>query len=73
MAYAFQKDKISKFQFKPNANESTMTIDGINSSVTSATTICDGVTSLMAIGSNQPYYDDGQSKRTVNEYVINND
>jgi len=72
MAYEFNQEKASKFQFKPNLGENTMTINGINSSIASAATICDGVNSLMAIGSNTPYYDDGLARRTVNQYVVDN-
>ena len=70
MAYQFNKDKTAKFKFRPMQTSSdTITLDGINASLPSADTICDGVSSLMAIGGNEPVYETAirTSTETVEE------
>lgn len=53
----FNKDKTSKFKFRPlQTSDETLTLDGINASLDSADTICNGISSLMAIGGNNPVY-----------------
>lgn len=56
--YKFDKEKTAKFKFHPWQGTSTeyLTLNGINASVTSADTICDGVSSLMAISGNTPAF-----------------
>ena len=68
MAYVFKKEPTAQFQFYTTQGSDDKTkLDGINSTLTSADTICDGIASLMAIGSNQPVFINGI--RTVNENV----
>lgn len=68
MAYTFEKDKTAKFKFRPKqASSDTLTLNGINATLTSADTICDGISSLMAIGGNEPVF--LQATRTTNETV----
>lgn len=68
MAYVFEKDKTAKFKFRPKQLSSdTLTLNGINASLPSASTICDGISSLMAIGGNAPVF--LQATRTTNETV----
>ena len=69
MAYTFETKANAKFRFVTNQNSSEQTtLDGINATLSSADTICDGVSSLMAIGNNTPYYD-GKAYRTVTDNV----
>jgi len=57
MAYTFNKDKTAKFKFRPKeASSDTLTLNGVNASLSSADTICDGISSLMAIGGNTPVF-----------------
>lgn len=72
MAYVFETQKAAKFQFSANAGENQMSLAGINATVSSADTICDGIDSLMSIGSNQPVYAT-EAKRTVIQVVNNAD
>lgn len=73
MGYAFETKANAKFRFVTNQNSSEQTtLDGINATLPSATTICDGVSSLMAIGGNNPYFD-GKAYRTVTDNVYNDD
>lgn len=71
MSYAFQRKPTAKMKFRTdvNSNDNT-TLQGINSSLTSATTICDGINSLMAIGGNAPSYVNGE--RTGIDIVVDN-
>ena len=57
MAYQFNKKPTAKFQFT-TSNDTTdkTTLAGINATLGSAETICDGVASLMAIGGNSSVY-----------------
>lgn len=72
MAYQFSKDKTSKFKFRPQrTSDDTFTLDGINATVTSAQTICNGISSLMAIGGNDPTYI--SATRTSTETVDDED
>lgn len=69
MAYQFSKKPTATFQFL----DSSLTITdktklaGINATLGSAAVICDGVASLMAIGGNEPYFND--AVRTAEETV----
>lgn len=68
MAYTFNKQKTSKFKFRPRQeNSDTLTLNGINATLQSADTICDGISSLMAIGGNDPAFTD--ATRTAVETV----
>lgn len=68
--YQFYKNPTASFNFVADQDEATkkITLNGINSTVTSADTICDGVASLMAIGGNRPYFYD--ANRTAKETVV---
>ena len=60
MAYQFLKDPAAKVQFNTDVNSTNKTtLAGINASLSSADTICDGLASLMAIGGNSAYFADG--------------
>lgn len=68
MAYQFNRKVVSTFRFNTNAGSTEKTsLQGINASLSSADTICDGVSSLMAIGGNTPYYIGAE--RTVKDSV----
>lgn len=72
MGYEFSKKKTATFKFYTNRDASaTTTFAGINATLTSAETICNGVNSLMAIGGNNPEYED--AIRTAQETVWYND
>lgn len=73
MAYQFSRNKTATFRFHPYAGTSTeyLNLTGVNASVTSADTICNGVSSLMAIGGNNPVYDG--AVRTSKETVTDDD
>lgn len=74
MAYVFENEKTSKFKFQTNDSEhgggvtQKTTLVGINPTLASADSICAGVSALMAIGHNVPYYNE-QGVRTVNQVV----
>jgi len=71
MAYQFNRKPISTFLFYNS--ESTVTdttkFAGINATVQSADVICDGVSSLMAIGGNSAFFVGAKraSEETVSE------
>lgn len=69
MAYQFQRDKTAKFKFHPWSGTSTeyTTLTGINASLSSADTICDGVSSLMAVVLTTPVFTN--ATRTSSETV----
>ena len=68
MAYQFNKKPTAKFQFTTNTDSTDkMTLSGINATLGSAAIICDGVTSLMAIGGNSSTYNN--AVRTATESV----
>lgn len=68
MAYVFNRKATGRFQFnRTEGSSDQMKLDGINATLTSADTICDGVASLMAIGSNEPVFLNGT--RTVTDNV----
>lgn len=70
MAYQFSKKPVAGFKFLTNSGGTdTTTLAGINASLSSADTICDGIASLMAIGGNYPDFDQAvrTSQETVNE------
>lgn len=73
MAYTFKRDKTAKFKFHPWAGTSTeyLTLNGINASLSSADTICDGISSLMAIGDYTPTFIN--ATRTGTETVEQNE
>ena len=57
MAYQFSKKPTAKFQFTTSNDTTDKTaLAGINATLGSAETICDGVASLMAIGGNSSVY-----------------
>lgn len=74
MAYVFEHEKTAKFKFQTNDSEhgggtaQKTTLAGINPTLASADSICAGVSALMAIGHNVPYYNQ-QGVRTVNQIV----
>lgn len=68
MAYQFNKKPTASFQFTTNAESTDKTkLAGINATIGSAAIICDGVSSLMAIGGNSSTYID--AIRTTTETV----
>lgn len=68
MAYQFNKKPTASFQFTTNSDSTDKTrLAGINATIGSAATICDGVSSLMAIGGNSSVYVD--AVRTATETV----
>lgn len=68
MAYTFERNRTSSFRFHTTRNSSEQTtLNGINATLESAQTICNGVSSLMAIGGNSPVFDEGV--RTVKDIV----
>lgn len=73
MAYQFNKKPTATFQFRNS--DQTITeqtkLSGINATLGSAAIICDGVSSLMAIGGNNPYYQ--SAIRTAQETVYDDE
>lgn len=70
MSYFFEIEPTAKMKFVANQGSSdTITLNGINASLSSADSICAGLDSLMAIGLNKPYYDD-VATRTVTQTVL---
>lgn len=68
MAYQFNKKPTASFQFTTDAESTDKTkLAGINATIGSAAIICDGVSSLMAIGGNSSTYID--AIRTTTETV----
>lgn len=68
MAYQFNKKPTATFQFTTNSSNTDKTkLAGINATIGSAATICNGVSSLMAIGGNSSVYID--AIRTAAETV----
>lgn len=73
MALQFEQKPNAKFKFMTNTDATdTTTLDGINASLSSATTICEGVSSLMAIGNNVPAFN-GVATRTVTQNVYDDE
>ena len=72
MAYQFEKEAGAKMKVMANAQSAlagkNLNFSGINSTVTSADTICDGMASLLAIASISG--DFSNAIRTVSEDVI---
>lgn len=59
MAYQFNKKPTASFQFTTNTDSTDKTkLAGINATLGSAAIICDGVSSIMAIGGNSSIYID---------------
>lgn len=57
MAYQFNKKPTASFQFTTNTDSTDKTkLAGINATLGSAAIICDGVSSIMAIGGNSSIY-----------------
>lgn len=72
MAYQFAKKPTATFQFKTDTDSTDKTkLAGINSTLGSAATICDGVSSLMAIGGNTSTYIDAIRTATETVYEDN--
>lgn len=73
MAYIFNRDRTARFKFHTTygTGTDTTTLAGINATLQSADTICDGVSSLMAIGGNTPRF--FAAVRTVTENVEEED
>lgn len=72
MAYQFNKKPTASFQFTTNTDSTDKTkLAGINATLGSAAIICDGVTSLMAIGGNSSFYID--AVRTATETVYDDE
>ena len=73
MAYQFNKKPTATFQFRTNPNTITDTtkLSGINATLGSAAIICDGVSSLMAIGGNSSAYIN--AVRTATETVYDDE
>lgn len=72
MAYQFRKKPTATFQFTTSNDTTDKTrLAGINATIGSAATICDGVSSLMAIGGNSSVYTD--AIRTATETVYNDE
>lgn len=72
MAYQFNKKPTATFQFKTNTDTTDKTkLAGINATLGSAAIICDGVSSLMAIGGNSTTYID--AVRTATETVFDDE
>lgn len=68
MAYQFNKKPTATFQFTQSNDTTDKTrLAGINATIGSAAIICDGVSSLMAIGGNSPFYEN--AVRTATETV----
>lgn len=67
MAYEFNTQNQATFRVPPREASSTLSISGINATITSADTICDGVASLMSVASLTGSFDLAQ--RTVKEDV----
>lgn len=70
MAYQFDRERSASFKFK-NQNATSITLRGINPTIDSAAVICDGVSSLIAIGGLQGRYIDAE--RTVKDNVYNDE
>lgn len=71
MAYQFNKKPTATFQFMTDTSEtdaSKTKLAGINATLNSAATICDGVSSLMAIGGNSSGYIDAIRTSTETVY-----
>lgn len=72
MAYQFNKKPTASFQFTTNADSLDKTkLAGINATIGSAAVICDGVSSLMAIGGNSSTYNN--AVRTATETVYDDE
>jgi len=67
MAYTFNTQDSATFKVPPTEDSSTLSLSGINATLTSADTICDGVASLMSVASLTGAFDLAQ--RTVKEDV----
>lgn len=68
MSYVFERKRTASFNFYTNElTGDKTTLQGINATLASAQTICDGVSSLMAIGANSPRFENGV--RTVKDNV----
>ncbi len=72
MAYQFNKKPTASFQFTTNTDTTDKTnLAGINATLGSAAIICDGVSSLMAIGGNSSVY--VNAVRTAKETVYDDE
>ena len=70
--YVFEKQPTATFKFTTNSGDplKSTQFSGINASLSTAEPICQGVASLMAIGGNEPGFDD--AIRTSKETVYDN-
>lgn len=73
MAYQFNKKPTATFQFTTDTTDAAdkTKLAGINATLGSAAIICDGVSSLMAIGGNSSYYIN--AVRTATETVYDDE
>lgn len=72
MAYQFNKKPTATFQFTTDTDTTDKTrLAGINATLGSAAIVCDGVSSLMAIGGNSSYYIN--AVRTATETVYDDE
>lgn len=70
MSYVFVNGETSTLQFKKTSTTArTLTLPGINSTITSAQTIINGVNRLFYIADQEDDYDAEDAVRTVKQYV----
>ena len=67
MAYVFNTQNNATFRMPTTENSKTMSVPGINATISSADVICDGVASLMSVASLSGEF--ALAERTVKENV----
>jgi len=73
MAYEFETENTATFKFtKSTMTQSTLTLAGINSSVSSAQTIVNGIQRMLWITDQVGSYEPTDGTRTVKQDVIDN-
>lgn len=70
MAYVFNTQNNATFRTPASEKEGTLSIPGVNATLTSADTICDGIASLMSVASLTGEF--ALAERTVKESVDEN-
>ena len=70
MSYVFNTQDSATFKVPTSENNKSTSLPGVNATITSADTICDGVASLMSIASLKGEFE--LAERTVKESVDEN-
>ena len=71
MAYQFQNQTVAKFNLGGDLDQNTISLNGVNGSLSSADTVVNGVKGLLWICGEEDGYTYTSGVRTVKQNVIN--